>query len=45
MCRSQVAGGALRVEGAADKLRENVGHPFPAVRREATRALQAFEQR
>ncbi len=37
--------GALRVDGAADKLRENVGHPFPAVRREATRALQAFEQR
>lgn len=37
--------GALRVDGGTDTLRENVTHPFPAVRREATRALKVLEQR
>ncbi|MCY2959452.1 MAG: HEAT repeat domain-containing protein [Planctomycetota bacterium] len=34
--------GVLRVESAIPKLRENVSHPFAAVRREATKALEAM---
>lgn len=37
--------GVLRVEGGVEALRANTTHPFPAVRREATRALAAFEKR
>jgi hypothetical protein len=37
--------GVLRVESGVDALRANTADPFPAVRREATRALAILEQR
>jgi len=37
--------GVLRVESALPKLRENESHPFAAVRREATRAIESLRPR
>lgn len=39
------AAGVLRIEGALEALRANAAHPFPAVRREAAKALALLERR
>ncbi len=39
------AAGVLRIEAALEALRTNAAHPFPAVRREAAKALAVLERR